>query len=380
MWKDKVSYDASSLDEILAYVEEDGGFNDIYFTAGRPIIFKRSGVNQRLGNRPLQKGEVNAFIRKITEDDQAHSVVMTSRESMDPSYSLTLKDEFGDTSKRFRYRVSIVRARDGFGFPSPMIVMRSITSDPVPLEKQMLEQEILTAIQRVRMGLIVIAGPTGSGKSTLLSGAILDALTNKNSSEVILTYEAPIEYVYEKVDLGNNIISQQEVNPNSGDCKSFSEGIRNALRRGPTRILVGESRDRETFEGVTKASNTGHIVYTTMHVNCVADIPNRVISEFPDSREARLFEFTLASRMWMVQILVPRKGGGRVPIREYLVLTQEIIDTLGVTAASDVRAVTQKLVEQHGQTMQASAKLRFEEGLISEDTYHSITGDFASGK
>ena len=89
-------------------------------------------------------------------------------------------------------------------------------------------------------GLVVVTGPTGSGKSTTLA-AIVD-YCNRNRKDHIITLEDPIEFVHESK---NCLVNHREVGVHT---KSFSSGLRGALREDPDVILVGEMRDLETIE------------------------------------------------------------------------------------------------------------------------------------
>lgn len=370
MWQEKASYQPEDIVSILQYLEEDvGGFNDLFLIAGRPPIYKKDSKNQLLGKRNLQVHEVKGFVNFITEDTQAASQLMSSSEELKPSFTIGKRN-----AKQYRYRVSVVPARDSLSSSSPQIVMRSIQGDPMPLEVQNVEPELEQALKTVNVGSVVVAGPTGSGKSSLMSGVIAHRVSDENSHENILTYEAPIEYVYDRVCEGANIVVQHEIAPVGGHLKTFAAGIRSALRQAPTTILVGESRDEETFDNFMKAANTGHLALTTMHVNTVADIPNRVISEFPGAvRKARLLEFCASSKIWCVQLLIPKVGGGRVPIREFLILKPEHIEKLSATEPENVRDVVFDMVRKDGQTLEQCAAKYFESGDISEKHYKLIS-------
>ncbi len=370
MWQEKASFLPEEIDIILKYLEEDvGGFNDLFLLAGRPPIYKKDSKHHLLGNRAMQVHEIQSFVNHITADTQASSQLMSTSEELKPSYSIGRRNE-----KQYRYRVSVVPARDAFGSSSPQLVLRSIQADPMPLEVQNVEEELERALKTVEVGSVVVAGPTGSGKSSLMSGVIAHRVSDENNHENVLTYEAPIEYVYDRVCKGANIVVQHEIEPVSGHLKTFAAGIRSALRQAPTTILVGESRDEETFDNFMKAANTGHLALTTMHVNSVADIPNRVISEFPSGvRKARLLEFCASSKVWCVQLLVPKVGGGRVPIREFLILTPEHIEKLSNTEPENVRDVVFNMVRKDGQTLEQSAKRYLEDGKITEKRYKLIS-------
>lgn len=366
----KHRFDRDDLDNILFYLENDaGGFNDIFCLPGRPIIYTQDGFNKLLGERPLQKFEVSAFLTKITNDEQAASEMIASKTELSPSYNIGKRGQ-----KQYRYRVSCVPHRDVNSDTSAQLVLRSIQPDPMPLSKQRVEPELQRALESVEKGSIVIAGPTGSGKSTLTSGVIMHRVSDPDRNERGLTYEAPIEYVFDKVCKGANFVVQHEISPLTGHLKTFSEGIRSALRQAPTFIFVGESRDQETFDNFMKASNTGHLAITTMHVNTVADIPNRVISEFPNnSRKARLMEFCQSSRVWVIQLLFPKVGGGRVPLREFLILTDELQERISACEPENVADTVKKLVAEYGQSMESSARKALDAGEITELQYKLVS-------
>jgi type IV pilus assembly protein PilB len=111
-------------------------------------------------------------------------------------------------------------------------------------------------------GLILVTGPTGSGKSTTLYAALKEI--NKDDIN-ILTAEDPVEY-----DLKG--IGQVQVKESIGF--SFSSALRSFLRQDPEVIMVGEIRDKETSDIAIKASQTGHLVLSTLHTN---DAPSTII-------------------------------------------------------------------------------------------------------
>jgi type II secretory ATPase GspE/PulE/Tfp pilus assembly ATPase PilB-like protein len=110
-------------------------------------------------------------------------------------------------------------------------------------------------------GIILVTGPTGSGKSTTLYACLNDV----NTPEVnIVTVEDPIEY-----DITG--VNQVQINPKAGI--TFAAGLRSILRQDPDIVMVGEIRDKETASIAFQASQTGHLVLTTLHTN---DAPSAV--------------------------------------------------------------------------------------------------------
>ncbi|MGN6527143.1 MAG: GspE/PulE family protein [Burkholderiaceae bacterium] len=112
-------------------------------------------------------------------------------------------------------------------------------------------------------GMLLITGPTGSGKTTTVYAALSEINTGL---EKIITIEDPVEYELPGV-------LQIPVNERKG--LTFATGLRSILRHDPDRILVGEIRDAETAEIAVQSALTGHLVFTTVHANSVADVVGR---------------------------------------------------------------------------------------------------------
>jgi len=231
------------------------------------------------------------------------------------------------------------------------------------------EPEIIKAMAPDQ-GTVVVTGPTGSGKSTLLAAIIKALAEDVDSNRKILTYESPIEFVYDLVTMPSSVMSQSEI---PRHLPSFSAGVRNALRRKPRLILVGEARDAETISAVIDAALTGHPVYTTLHSNGVSDAVRRMISTFPaDERHGRALDILETLRLVIWQKLAPSVDGKRVALREYLVFDQEVRDILIDTQVELLAAKTRQLLKERGQPMVVDAKKKFEEGILPEREYRII--------
>lgn len=114
-------------------------------------------------------------------------------------------------------------------------------------------------------GLVLIVGPTGSGKSTTLSAG-LQELADDGLRKVI-TVEDPIEYAIDN-------IQQTRVRTKIGF--GFADAMRSFVRQDPDVILVGEIRDSETALEAVRASQTGHLVLSTLHCNDAVDAIQRL--------------------------------------------------------------------------------------------------------
>ena len=115
-------------------------------------------------------------------------------------------------------------------------------------------------------GIALMTGPTGSGKTTTLYAGLKP---HGMSGKSILTVEDPVEY-----DLPS--ACQTQVNRKAG--YTFDKAIRHFLRHDPDIMLIGEIRDSETADAAMRASETGHLVLSTLHVNNVFSVPARLQS------------------------------------------------------------------------------------------------------
>jgi len=156
------------------------------------------------------------------------------------------------------------------------VVMRKINWTAKALEELMftdIADSIRKNILSKKKWLYLVTWPTWSGKSTSLV-AMLEELNN-NRSEHLITIEDPIEYVFTPKKC---LISQREI---WHDTWSFENALRASMREDPNIIFVWEIRDRETAESALSLSETGHLVFSTLHTNSAAATINRFISFFP---------------------------------------------------------------------------------------------------
>jgi defect in organelle trafficking protein DotB len=267
---------------------------------------------------------------------------------------------------RFRINATACLVRGHTGI---QITMRIIPDTPPPLEDMNLQEELKDNLFPSQ-GVIYVTGATGSGKSTLLSSIIRYIIEDPEAHRKVLTYESPIEFTYDKIIKETSIVSQSEIPLH---LPSFETGIRNALRRKPRLILVGEARDKETIAAVIEAALTGHPVYTTLHSNGVAESIRRLVGSFPaEERKGRTLDIieTLRGIVW--QKLVPSVDGKRIALREYLIFTPKIREQLMDCDPTKITAKTRVLLEKYGQTMAKDAAKKHKEGLISNELYKKL--------
>jgi twitching motility protein PilT len=205
-----------------------------------------------------------------------------------------------------RFRVNIFKQRG-----SCAIVMR-VVPDKIPGFEDLNLPPALAEIVDLRNGIVLVTGPTGSGKSSTLA-AILDKM-NESKAFHILTIEDPIEFLHRHKKA---TIHQRELH---SDTPTFALALRAALRQAPKVILVGEMRDRETIEIALEASETGHLVMSTLHTIDASKTVERIVGVFPmaDQQSIRT-RLSKAFRYIISQRLLPKKDKkGRIAAVEIL--------------------------------------------------------------
>lgn len=358
--QEPIRFSAESANDVLIFCVKQGA-SDITFQTNEPVFAEIYGRLKKVTRRRLSNTEIGEIINGMYGPNATAQIM--SGKDVDTHYEIR-----PSRAERYRFRINAtgctVEGHDGI-----QITARSIPTDPPLLETMQLPQVILDAIAPDQ-GVVYVTGATGSGKSTLLASIIRNIAEDPNSNRKILTYESPIEFVYDSLDPVSAIVSQSEI-PRHLD--SFASGVRNALRRKPRLILVGEARDPETISAVMEAAMTGHPVYTTLHSNSVAETVRRLVTTFPaDEREGRTIDIVETIRLVISQKLVPTVDGKRVALREYLVFDEDVRDILLSTDVNVITGTVRKMVKERGRTMDLEAKEKFDAGLIEERYYRVI--------
>ena len=335
---------------------------DISIQSDRPIIIEVDGTLYPVTRRAMDSADITNILTKIYGPDALAK--LASGTDLDLSYEVRPERL---TRYRFRTNITAILSR---GRDSVQITMRSLPSLPPTMEELGVEEAIIRN-WAPRQGLVLVTGPTGSGKTTLLASGCRMLIEREQGSGKLLTYEAPIEYVYDSITGPRSLVAQSEI---PRHLPNFAAGIRNALRRKPNIILVGESRDRATMSAAIEAGQTGHLVYSTVHTTGVAATVRRIISVFePSERTERAYAMMETLRMIVTQALVPKIGGGRIGLREYLVFDDNIREQLLDMPLDKWTVETQRFLVRYGQTMEQSANLAFKTGVIDRRTYLFLT-------
>ncbi len=155
------------------------------------------------------------------------------------------------------------------GANAERVVMRILDkqAERLDLEQLGIDAQQTTTLKRIinrPYGIMLVTGPTGSGKTTTLYSALS---TLNDRSRNIMTVEDPIEYYIDGV-------GQTQVNLRVE--MTFARGLRAILRQDPDVVMVGEIRDLDTAQIAVQASQTGHLVMSTLHTNTAVGAVTRL--------------------------------------------------------------------------------------------------------
>ncbi len=339
--------------------------SDITIQSDRQTYIEVDGKLFAVTRRSIDSADIAAFVTKMYGLDAM--AALTAGKDLDLSYEIRV-----DRNTRFRFRVNITaimsKGRDGV-----CISMRVLPNLPPRMTDLGIEPELIEA-WAPRQGLVFVTGPTGSGKTTLLAAGTRMLIERPQGAGKMLTYEAPIEYVYDQILGPHSVIAQSEIPRN---LPNFAAGVRNALRRKPNVILVGEARDRETVSAAIEAGQTGHLVYSTTHTIGVAATVRRLVSTFDTGeRLERAVALIETTRLIVTQALLPRVGGGRIALREFLIFDEHIREHLLATPLESWSSETQNLLEKYGKTMQKAANAAYSENQIDRRHYLMLSRGF----
>ncbi len=217
-----------------------------------------------------------------------------------------------DVPEQGRYRASVIKQR--CGWDGIFHVIRGA----VPSFEELGLPDCLKRLTEYNQGLALVTGPGNSGKTTTMA-SLLDAI-NQSRPDHIITVEEPVEYIHT-----SNLcqITQREV---GNHTKSFSVALRAALREDPDVIMVGELRDLETLSMAISASETGHLVFGSLHTISAATTVGRIVDAFPVGQQSQIRMMISESLRGIIsQQLVPRKdGAGVVLALEILFITSAV--------------------------------------------------------
>jgi twitching motility protein PilT len=345
--------DRQNLDALLTrMLQASNDVSDLLFISGKPPLVEIHGRLQAPASDPsiatLTPAGIEQIANLIINGSDRLKEDFTKTGSCDCSYAI---------ENLARFRVNIFRQNGRHA-----IVMRKLQSEIPTLDKLSLPP-VFREIVKEQNGIILVTGGTGTGKTTTLA-AMLNEL-NQNQEIHIVTLEDPIEFFHTHKKAA---FSQRELGK---DFPNFADGLRAALRQAPKAILVGEIRDRETLDIAMTASETGHVVFSTLHTINAGQTINRILGMFSRDEEAQIRQrLSMTLRYVVSQRLVNKVNGGRLLVTEIMGSSLRTRETIiyGESENKSFQEIIEAGCTLGWQTFDQSILDAFKAGLITEET------------
>ncbi len=320
--------------------------SDLHLQVGKPAILRVKGALKPLDMPLITEEQMKEWCMPMMDERNTEIFFLTG--GADYAHIVEHKGEL------WRFRVNLFIQTGKMGMVSRKIE-RSI-----PNFEGLFLPPIMEELCKYDQGMVLLAGVTGSGKSTTIA-SMLDWI-NHNYAKHILTIEDPVEFVYVA---DKSLLNQREIGP---DVSDFHTAMKHAVRQDPDIMLVGELRDRETFETAMHAAETGHLVYGTIHASSAPSTIGRILDLFPQSmhnalRSSMGFNMKAIVAQKLLPTIVDKPK--RVPICEIMLFN----------------GVVRKLILEHtDEKLPAAIRIGKAEGMqqFNDSLYHFITKEYVS--
>ena len=287
--------------EAIVRIANERGYSDVHLGVGEEPRFRARGEMAGTGWPVTDAATFSGWMKEMLSPVEIDGFQ---------------RDKEFDGSHAFsfvRVRINLLDSLRG-----PAMVLRLIPQKIATMEDLNLPSVLKELAARPK-GMILVTGPTGSGKSTTLA-AMIDWI-NRNMCRHILTIEDPVEFVHES---RQSLIRHREVGQHT---KVFHNALRAALREDPDVILIGEIRDQETLATAIEASQTGHLVFGTLHTNSAVKTVERVLGMYPPSEQDSVRRAVSESLLGVIaQGLLKTTDGKRAAYHDILINTDACKD------------------------------------------------------
>ena len=279
--------------------------SDLHLKVGRPPTLRIDGHMVSLELPALKQED----LRSLAEQIMAPKNIKEFSEQKESDFALAVPGVG-------RFRVNAYQQRGTIAYALRTVPFQAKTISELNLP------EVCERISLMPRGLILVTGITGSGKSTALASML--HYINQNRHANIITIEDPIEFLHRDI---KSSINQREVGT---DTNSFAQALRRVLRQDPDIILVGEIRDVDTLDTALKASETGHLVFSTLHTTDATQTINRILSFYPPHQQTEVRYMLSTALRAIISLRLVRRADkkGRVPAAEVLVNTEAVRDQI----------------------------------------------------
>ncbi|GAN63302.1 secretion system type II protein DotB/TraJ [Acetobacter indonesiensis NRIC 0313] len=347
---------APGLDDLLKWAYGLGA-SRIDFKTGHPVTIMVHGKVLFATRFSTDDFAISDIVSHMYAQDGMSMLAISH--DLDSAYSVSLNRR---ETLRFRVNFTPCEVMRGQGVN---IVMRPIPSRPPSLESQLVEPEVL-ASNDIVSGMKLIGGVTGSGKSSLAFALAEEKVMRPDANYNIATGEHPIEFLmdYIRSPTGSKI-TQTPIHP---PHMTFAKFVRGTTRREMTELIVGECRDSETMDAAINCAITGGILGTTIHADNVGLMMQRAVSLCArEERDNLVSALAQSMRFCLNQRLLPRKGGGRVAIREFLTFDRDLRFKLMRTDPQSWPEFINDVLKTDGQSFARAIEARLEQDLITEE-------------
>ncbi|MDG1301317.1 MAG: PilT/PilU family type 4a pilus ATPase [Opitutae bacterium] len=331
----------NELDTLLTDMLAKGG-SDLHLAVDSPPKTRIDGVIDLLNQQPIGAREMEAMLKEVTPAHRWDTFMQTG--------DVDLAHEIPGQA---RFRMNLFK--NSWGIAS---VLRQIPSRIASIDELDLPVA-LKDLASYKDGLVLVTGPTGNGKSTTLA-AIINHI-NETSQKQIITLEDPVEFAH---DDKNSTIIHREVGEHT---RSFSAGLKGAMRADPDVILIGEMRDMETIRLALNCAAMGMLVFATLHTNNATKTVDRIIDAFPADEQNQIRIMLAESLRGIVsQLLCQKKDGGRIAVHEILLTHGALPNCIRTHSLSNIRNIIDQNREQGMVSMDASLSKLLEADLITQ--------------
>jgi twitching motility protein PilT len=273
-----------SLHQLLRAVV-DKGASDLHITTGAPPQLRIDGALLPLKAPPLTPADTKHLCYSVLTEDQ--KMRFEKNNELDLSFGV---------KGLARFRCNLFTQRGAVSGVFRQIPFEFMTFEELGLPP------VVARLARLQNGLILVTGQTGSGKSTTLA-SLIDKI-NSETRQHIITIEDPIEFLHSNK---MSIVNQREV---ESDTQSFKTALKYVLRQDPDVVLIGEMRDLETIEAAVTISETGHLVFATLHTSSAVQSINRIVDVFPPHQQQQVrSQLSFVLQAVITQVLVPNANG-----------------------------------------------------------------------
>lgn len=299
------------------------GASDLHLGVGVQPVIRVSGILTPLLSEPVYKKEdVEGFVGELLSPE--HKGRFLEKQEIDFSYA-------HGTVARFRGNGYFERG-------NMAVALRLIPKTILSIAELNLPRALENFAMR-EQGFFLVVGPVGQGKTTTLA-ALIEKI-NQERTEHIITIEDPIEYLFENK---KSLIDQREVRVDTAD---FMVALQSVFRQDVDVLMIGEMRTPETMATAVTASETGHLVFSTLHTNNASQTIDRIIDSFPPGQQEQI-RIQLSGSLAGVfsQRLVPRISGGLIPAYELMISNAAVANLIREKRTHEIQTVIETGAEE----------------------------------